>query len=191
MAAEWQRPVGASGRLGAEHEDPAVLRSPHERRRASAAHRRKVDRQLAAGDGRSVRAGAQIHVGHRTHIGNQDCSSAPISARRVVTRLDVPRTFEVDDGDDGTGFASVRDGGSPLLLTTPDRTSPGIDHDNQPNVNRIFSFRWRSLWPPPDVRRSWPRSARRPVKQPDWAALEREAEIKSGLTRPELGPSPR
>ena len=47
-------------------QDTAVLRSPHEGRRDPAAHCRKVDRELAAGDGRSVRARAQIHAGDRT-----------------------------------------------------------------------------------------------------------------------------
>ena len=97
-----QRPVGSSGGLGAEHEDPAVLRSPDEGRRDPAAHRRKwiansplvmVDQYVPAL--KSMRAIA-------LDVGNQDpFVGTNTQLAESLTRLGVTHTFEVYDGDHG------------------------------------------------------------------------------------------
>ena len=65
-AAGWPTPCRRRRRPGRRTRRPAaVLRPADEGRRDPAAHRRQVDRQLAAGDGRSVRAGAQVDARDR------------------------------------------------------------------------------------------------------------------------------
>ena len=93
---DGQRTVGSSGGLGAEHEHPAVLRSSDEGRRDPAAHRRKVDRELTAGDGRSACARPQVDARDRAR------RRQPGSFRRhqhpACRIADTPRharTFEV------------------------------------------------------------------------------------------------
>ena len=75
-----QRPVGAGGRVGAQSAQPAaVLRPADAQRRDSAAHRREMDRQLTPGDGRSIRAGAEIDARDR----DRRRRSRPRSRRRT------------------------------------------------------------------------------------------------------------